>query len=186
MRVHTEVLPELIWFQAKGRRQERLMAVSPVRQITPDSACRGWVEHTPPPCLRCVDGCAEEVKRSFTRCKFQATFGEDPWTIEPTWPQALCATWSVRQTHLGKSHTCARVICLTQVHHVSRRTHTHTHHAWTRAPKCTHAWVRTHTQVFVRYLCMWFVVIYWRNAVGAASFMTCCFWFFLNVREENA
>lgn len=33
--------PALIWFWAKGSRQQRLMVLFPFRQITPDSACRG-------------------------------------------------------------------------------------------------------------------------------------------------
>lgn len=62
------------------------MAVSPVRQITPDSACRGLVQHTPPLQPKCIEGCAEEVNRSFTQCKFRATFRDNPRTIEPMWP----------------------------------------------------------------------------------------------------
>lgn len=72
-----------------------------------------------------------------------ATFRDDPRTIEPMWPRALCTTWSMHQPHLGEIHTGMRVICLTQVHHVSRCTqtseHTHIQHAWTHAQRCTHA-----------------------------------------------
>lgn len=61
--------------------------------------------HSSPLHLRCVGGCAEEVNRSFTQCKFGATFRGDPRTIEPTWPRALGTTWSMHQPHLGEIHT---------------------------------------------------------------------------------
>ncbi len=54
--------PALIWFWAKESGQERLMATSPVRQITPDSACRGLVQHAPP----CTSAASKAVPRRWT------------------------------------------------------------------------------------------------------------------------
>lgn len=151
----------LIWFWAKASGQERLMAVSLVRQITPDSACRGLVLLTPPPLrLRCIEGCAEEVNRSFSQCKFRATFRVDPRTIEPTWPWALCTTWSMHQPHLGKTHTGMRVICLAQVLLICTHLHTLEH-----VLRDTHMAKGRHTcrDTGVNEMLSIHLVTYWKN-----------------------
>lgn len=59
--------------------------------------------HTPPPVPQMLQ---EAVLRGrwtvpLAPCKWRATFGDNPWTIEPTQPRVLCTTWSTRQPHLG-------------------------------------------------------------------------------------
>lgn len=138
----------------EGKRTgERLMVVFAVRQITPDSACRGVGRARSSLCTSdASQGRAEEVNRSFTRCKLRATFGDNPRTIEPMWPRVLCTTWSMHQPHLGKTHIDMGVICITQVSGPHSNTHRQARtrtcaHVGMLEQRQTHAWMHTHARV---------------------------------------
>lgn len=147
--------PLLIWFWAKESGQERLMAVSPVRQITPDSACRGWSSTL----LPCNSDVLKTVLRRWTIPSLNANSGPHsetiPGRLSQCGPRALCTTWSMHQAHLGETHTGMGVICLTQVHLVSQHiTHAHTLESTLRASHmsectCTYRYTSVNAMLFV-------------------------------------